>query len=90
MDQIAEFLIERETITGKEFMEIFRRVKGIQAPEQEPTPAPEQEQTPAPEQTPEQEQTSAPEQTPAQEQAPMQQQAPMQGESSDGDRQMQQ
>ena len=27
MDQIAEFLIEKETITGKEFMEIFRRVK---------------------------------------------------------------
>ena len=25
MDQIAEFLIEKETITGKEFMEIFRR-----------------------------------------------------------------
>ena len=29
MDQIAEFLIEKETITGKEFMEIFRRVKGL-------------------------------------------------------------
>lgn len=28
MDQIAEFLIEKETITGKEFMEIFRRCKG--------------------------------------------------------------
>ena len=28
MDQIAEFLIEKETITGKEFMEIFRRVNG--------------------------------------------------------------
>ena len=27
MDEIAEFLIEKETITGKEFMEIFRRVK---------------------------------------------------------------
>ncbi len=29
LDQIAEFLIEKETITGKEFMEIFRRVEGI-------------------------------------------------------------
>lgn len=33
MDKIAEFLIERETITGKEFMEIFRQVKGL--PEEE-------------------------------------------------------
>ena len=29
MDKIAEFLIEKETITGKEFMEIFHRYKGI-------------------------------------------------------------
>lgn len=27
LDKIAEFLIEKETITGKEFMEIFRKVK---------------------------------------------------------------
>ena len=33
MDQIAAFLIEKETITGKEFMEIFRRVKGLPEPE---------------------------------------------------------
>ncbi|MDD3253252.1 MAG: ATP-dependent zinc metalloprotease FtsH [Lachnospiraceae bacterium] len=39
MDQIAEFLIEKETITGKEFMEIFRRCKGIPEPEKELTPA---------------------------------------------------
>jgi cell division protease FtsH len=32
MDQIAEFLIERETITGKEFMKIFREAKGIPEP----------------------------------------------------------
>jgi len=30
MDKIAEFLIEKETITGKEFMEIFRKAKGIE------------------------------------------------------------
>jgi len=33
MDQIAAFLIEKETITGKEFMEIFHRAEGI-TPEQ--------------------------------------------------------
>ena len=30
MDKIAEFLIEKETITGKEFMEIFRKAKGME------------------------------------------------------------
>ena len=34
MDTLAEFLIEKETITGKEFMEIFRREKGIPEPEE--------------------------------------------------------
>ena len=33
LDKIAAFLIEKETITGKEFMEIFRRVNGIEEPE---------------------------------------------------------
>ena len=32
MDGIAAYLIEKETITGKEFMEIYRRVKGISEP----------------------------------------------------------
>ena len=32
MDKIAEFLIEKETITGKEFMKIFRELKGIPEP----------------------------------------------------------
>lgn len=35
MDKIAEFLIEKETITGKEFMRIFRELKGIPEPEEE-------------------------------------------------------
>ncbi len=35
MDKIAEFLIEKETITGKEFMKIFREVKGIPEPEED-------------------------------------------------------
>ncbi|WP_077609186.1 ATP-dependent zinc metalloprotease FtsH [Clostridium sp. Marseille-P2415] len=34
MDKISEFLIERETITGKEFMKIFREAKGIPEPEE--------------------------------------------------------
>ena len=34
MDKIAEFLIEKETITGKEFMKIFREIKGIPEPEE--------------------------------------------------------
>lgn len=29
LDKIAEFLIQKETITGKEFMEIFHEIKGI-------------------------------------------------------------
>ena len=32
MDKLAAFLIERETITGKEFMEIFRKEKGLPEP----------------------------------------------------------
>lgn len=35
MDQIAEFLIEKETITGKEFMKIFRKCEGLPEPEGE-------------------------------------------------------
>ena len=35
MDKLAAFLIERETITGKEFMEILRREKGLPDPEEE-------------------------------------------------------
>ena len=34
MDKLAEFLIEKETITGKEFMKIFREEKGIPEPEE--------------------------------------------------------
>ena len=38
LDKIADFLIEKETITGKEFMKIFRQVKGIPEPEEEIRP----------------------------------------------------
>lgn len=34
MDKLADYLIEKETITGKEFMEIYRREKGLPEPEE--------------------------------------------------------
>lgn len=59
MDQIAEFLIEKETITGKEFMQIFRKCKGIPEPEEnkvmseeEKASVPEEESSPAAEPEP--------------------------------------
>ena len=35
LDKISEYLFEHETITGKEFMKIFREIKGIPEPESE-------------------------------------------------------
>jgi cell division protease FtsH len=35
MDKLAAFLIEKETITGKEFMQIYRKEKGLPEPEEE-------------------------------------------------------
>ena len=35
LDHISEYLYEKETITGKEFMKIFRELKGIPEPEDE-------------------------------------------------------
>ena len=37
LDKISEYLYEHETITGKEFMKIFREIKGIPEPEEEST-----------------------------------------------------
>lgn len=36
LDRISEFLFEKETITGKEFMQMFREMKGIPENEGEP------------------------------------------------------
>ena len=36
LDKIAAYLIEKETITGKEFMKIYRKEKGIPEPEEKP------------------------------------------------------
>lgn len=35
MDKLADFLIKKETITGKEFMKIFRKIKGIPEPKED-------------------------------------------------------
>ena len=35
LDKIADYLIKRETITGKEFMQIVRQMKGLPEPEEE-------------------------------------------------------
>ena len=35
MDKIAQFLIEKETITGKEFMKIYREVENLPEPTEE-------------------------------------------------------
>ena len=37
LDKISEFLIEKETITGKEFMKILRKVQGIEESEEPET-----------------------------------------------------
>ena len=40
LDKIAAYLIEKETITGKEFMKIYRKEKGIPEPEEKPEDIP--------------------------------------------------
>ena len=35
LDKISEYLFEHETITGKEFMKIFREIKGLPDPDEE-------------------------------------------------------
>lgn len=61
MDKLAEYLIEKETITGKEFMAIYRQEKGLPEPEEtkaeppvevEENSAPVENQEIAPEDTP--------------------------------------
>ena len=45
LDKIADFLIERETITGKEFMEIFHQAEGTSGETQSRSEARIQEKT---------------------------------------------
>ena len=35
LDKIAEYLIEKETITGKEFIKMYREIKGLPEPEED-------------------------------------------------------
>ena len=35
LDEISEYLYEKETITGKEFMKMYRKLKGIPEPEED-------------------------------------------------------
>ena len=68
MDKLAEYLIEKETITGKEFMEIFRREKGLPEPEETKEEAKEAISVPTPSQ--ESTDTSAEEQSEIKEEEP--------------------
>lgn len=45
MDKIAAYLIEKETITGKEFMKIYREAKGLPEPEEETSDGKESKKT---------------------------------------------
>lgn len=44
LHEIAEYLFEKETITGKQFMEIYHRIKGDLKPESEPEPVKEKDE----------------------------------------------
>ncbi len=46
LDKLAEFLIEKETITGKEFMKIYRKEKGLPEPEEKPEEKRQEEKKP--------------------------------------------
>ncbi len=72
MDKLAEFLIQKETITGKEFMRIYREIKGIPEPEEKPEEAAEPKQEEKPEETaePKQEEKSEEASEPKQEEKP--------------------
>ncbi len=50
LDKLAEYLIEKETITGKEFMKIYRKEKGLPEPkeEEQEEQKPDQNLQPAP------------------------------------------
>ncbi len=72
MDKLAEFLIQKETITGKEFMRIYREIKGIPEPEEKPeeTAEPKQEERPEETAEPKQEEKSEEASEPKQEEKP--------------------
>lgn len=50
MDKLADYLIEKETITGKEFMKIYRKEKGIPEPKEDEKEKKPEKQAEVPEQ----------------------------------------
>ena len=42
LSKIADYLYEKETITGKQFMEIFNEIKGISPSEDKPSDSTEE------------------------------------------------
>ena len=71
LDKIADFLIEKETITGKEFMKIFHEIKGVSEEETSGEAQPGGEALAAPAETAEKtEAETEPEQTPDREAEP--------------------
>ena len=84
MDKLAAYLIEKETITGKEFMKIFRKEKGIPEPEEDETEGEKSEKNaqsaetqpaeqPAPQQQPQKQPVTVPGQQPTPQPMPNQQ-----------------
>lgn len=61
LDEISDYLYQHETITGKEFMKIFRKLKGIPEPEEKTEAEKAAEQFQAEEKQAEQKQESQPE-----------------------------
>ena len=77
LDKIADFLIEKETITGKEFMKIFREVKGLPDPD---APAPAETEAPAEAEAPAETEAPAEAAAPAETAAPAEAEAPAEPE----------
>ena len=73
LDKIADFLIEKETITGKEFMKIFREVKGLPDPD---APAPAETEAPAEAEAPAETAAPAEAESPAEAEAPAEPERP--------------
>ena len=84
MDKLAEFLIEKETITGKEFMKIFRAEKGIPEPEEEEKKPENSESKPEGEtETPAEEKATVAADAPTEEKATEATETPVEGKAAE-------
>ena len=82
MDKLAAYLIEKETITGKEFMKIFRKEKGLPEPEENEEEGEKSEKSPQTAETqpagqPQGQSVEQPQQQPVTGQPPFPQQQPV-------------